>query len=122
MARASVLKEGGKTIIFCDYSKLTNNNDVMSVMREARQLIRAETPGTVRVLNDINGIRFDTATKDIFVRFAVENRTVVRKAAVIGVTNLTSVMLAAVVKLSGRKNIRPFSGRHEAMTWLISDA
>ncbi len=119
MARVSVLTTGGMRIIVCDYSRLKTNKEIIAVMQEARVVMSGEQQGSILFLCDITDLRFDTQTKDIFVKFAIENRKSVRRSAVIGLTPVTTVMLNAVIKLSARSNIRPFTGKDLAIQWLV---
>ncbi len=111
---------GGKRIIVLDFSKLKSNNEIIKVMQEARVIANGEQKGSILFLTDITDLRFDPATKDIFVKFCNDNKAITKKSAVYGVTALTSIMMQAVVKLSGRTNIKSCNDKNEAVQWLLS--
>src|SRR5438270_3521666 len=117
-SRVHFIEHGGKRVLFIDYSRC-NGAMLKMVAQEGHKVISGEQPGSVLTLNDVTGTSFDHESVAALKSMVAANAPYVRRAAVIGISGLQSLIYDAVQAFSKRK-IPHFSTRHEALDWLVN--
>ena len=118
MERITVDTVNDKKVITCDFSDLNEAQGFIKTMNEVSIFINQELDGTVLLLTDMNGCRFDTKIKDALTKFAEANRFKVKLSAVVNASNVGAAIVIAAAKVARRNNIKMFSDKESALRWL----
>jgi len=118
-SRVHFIEHGGRRVLFIDYSRC-NGAMLKMVAQEGHKVISGEQPGSVLTLNDVTGTSFDHESVAALKSMVAANAPYVRRAAVIGISGLQSLIYDAVQAFSKRK-IPNFSTRQEALEWLVAE-
>jgi hypothetical protein len=108
----------GRRFLLLDYTGLSPLA-VMAYMREAKGIIAAELPGSVRLLSIVpTHITSDvvTALKD----FAAHNARFVQASAIVGATSFQKAAIQLTIASQGRQNVEAFNDRQRAIEWLTA--
>ena len=117
-SRVQFIEHGGKRVLFINYSNC-NGAMLKIVAQEGHKVISGEQPGSVLTLNDVSGTSFDHESVAVLKSMVAANAPYVRRAAVVGISGLQSLIYDAVQAFSKRK-IPNFPTRQEALEWLIA--
>ncbi|MDA8099007.1 MAG: hypothetical protein M0042_05220 [Nitrospiraceae bacterium] len=118
MERVKFIEHKGRRILHLDFTH-ARTDEVLAIIREAKTVIAAQPPQSVRTLTDVTEIKFNTETADAMKQFVAHNKPFVTAAAVVGITGLKQIIYNAVVKFSGR-NLVAFDSAGPAKDWLAA--
>jgi hypothetical protein len=116
--RAHFVEHRGARILLLDFAGLEEEG-VLRMIDEARRLIAAQPPGSVRTLTHVAGAQvLSPRAAGAFRDAAEQNAPFVRAGAVVGLSPQQRVVYEAVMLFSGRK-LHAFDSIDEAMEWLV---
>jgi hypothetical protein len=93
---------------------------MQAVLNESQRIITLEPENSVLSLTDVAGCTFDQQSITLLKSVALANAPFVKRAALIGLSDLQRLVYEAVLVFSRRK-IPLFVSRKEALDWLIQD-
>lgn len=107
-----------RSFIYFDLSKIKSNNEFTEFTNMAKDFIQNYKPESVYSIANIEGILFDSQTKEILADWLDFNSKYVVYGSVINVDGIKKIMFNSVLNISNRKNIKYFNTRHQAVEWL----
>lgn len=111
----------GKNFMYFNIAGLTNNEQFERYAAEAMELIKKYPPKSVYVITS-NLAFFDTRTKEICSEWIVFNKPYVVASALVGINGLSRMVAKSIYKQAERGLAPPFTGREEAVAWLLTQA
>lgn len=120
MERVEEFKRDGKEFIYFDLGGLQSNSEIEAVIDYAKEIITKYPHGTLYTITNLANLTFDTGTKELTSAWMAFNRPYVVYGTVIGLDGVRKIMFNAVLKLSGRTNMKMFSTRQQAVDWLVN--
>ena len=117
--RVQFIEHRGKRVLFLDYSSC-NGAMLKMAAEEGNRVISREPPSSVLTLTDVTGTSFDQQSVTALKAMVAANAPYVKRAAVIGISGLQSLIYDAVQAFSKRK-IPHFPTREQALEWLIAE-
>lgn len=115
--RTRWVEHKGVRILFYDFSGLEDTDEGLRVIAASKGRAHEQAPHSVRTLVDVKGSRFDARITRALQDLARENKPYVLASAVVGVTGLQRVILAAVSRVTRRK-FATFDAIDAAKDWL----
>jgi hypothetical protein len=109
----------GKNFIYFNLSEFKENNEYREFIEVAKTYIAKYTECSALTITNIRDVKFDTETKKIVAEWMEYNKPYVKCGAVIGFDGIKRMLVNAVFKMSGRKNMTFFSNREQAVEWLL---
>ena len=105
MAGVFHLQYKGSDILFLDVSglKLKDKQEFRTHVENAEKEIRQHSPKSVLLLTDVRDTGFDTEVSAIMGEYAMHNTPYVKASALVGVSGVQKVVLAAIKALTGRE-------------------
>jgi hypothetical protein len=117
--RIEVFEENGKRFVSFDLSHFKSNTEFAELISLAKEKFKEYPPDAAFFsITNIEGVVYDTKTKEIVAQWMEYNRPYVKCGAVIGWDGLKKIMVNAILKMSGRHNMKFFRDRQEAVAWL----
>ncbi|PKL91082.1 MAG: hypothetical protein CVV21_09825 [Candidatus Goldiibacteriota bacterium HGW-Goldbacteria-1] len=117
MAGCSIINHKGKKIVHMDFSN-SNQEEVMSTMKQAEALIRNQPPESVLGLLDISGSMYNKEIAAAFKDFAAGNKPFIKMTAVVGLEGIKKVLYDAVLMFTRRKNLVAMDSLEKAKDFL----
>ena len=117
MERIEFITHQGKQILQIDFSGC-GPQEVMMISTAVREVVRRQPKGSVLVLADFTGARFN---KDAITRIqevTVADAPYVQRAAWVGTETLPETYFKAIKTFSTREFVL-FKSREEALAWLV---
>jgi len=118
-SRVQFIEHSGKRVLFLDYSSC-NGAMLKMAAEEGNRVISREQPNSVLTLTDVTGTSFDQQSVTALKAMVAANAPYVKRAAVIGISGLQSLIYDAVQAFSKRK-IPHFPTREQALEWLSNE-
>jgi len=118
MERIEKFTYEGKDVVCFNLSNIKSNEEFKHVIETAKMTISQYTLNSVYTLTDITNITFDTKTKELAVDWMEFNKPFVIFGTFIGVDGIKKIMMNAVFKMSGRKNVKIFTTKERVFDWL----
>ncbi|MDR1970822.1 MAG: hypothetical protein LBQ46_02770 [Treponema sp.] len=119
--RIEQFEHKGKRFIYFDLSGLQNNVQFKEMTEGAKKIIAEYPPdGSSFSITNIEGVIYDTETKNIVSAWMEFNRPYIKQGAVIGLDGIKRIMVNSILKMSGRNNMKFFRTREEAVEWLAA--
>ena len=109
----------GKNFIYLDLSEFKENNEYREFIEVAKKYMTKYAEYSLFTITNIRDVKFDTETKKIVAEWMKYNKPYVKCGAVIGFDGIKRMLVNAVFKMSGRKNMMFFSNREQAVEWLL---
>ncbi len=116
MQRVQFIQHKGKQLLQLDFSS-SKPDEVLAIMKEAKGVIAAQPPASIRIITDVTDAGFNSAVSDAMKEFVTHNKPYVTASAVVGITGLKQIIFNAVLKFSGR-NLVAFDTLAKAKDWL----
>jgi hypothetical protein len=116
--RTRWVEHRGVQILFYDFSGLEDTDAGLEAIAASRGRAGDQPPQSVRTLVDVRGSRFDARITRALQDLAHENKPYVLASAVVGVSGLQRVILAAVSRVTRRK-FATFDTSDAAKDWLV---
>ena len=105
MERVEEFNRDGKNFIYIDFSGLSSNDRFVEMIAFIKPIIAKYPERSLYTITNIENTRFDSATKEIAAEYMAHNAPCVKYGAVFGLNGIKKMMLNAIFKLSGRKNM-----------------
>ena len=118
-SRVQFIEFCGRRVLFIDYSHC-DVAMLKSVSEEGHRVITLQPLNSVLTLNDVTGSGFDQESVNVLKSKVKDNAPFVKRAAVIGIRGLQSLIYEGVQAFSSRR-IPQFPSRQEALEWLVKD-
>jgi hypothetical protein len=110
----------GATLLYTDYSNLSDWKDWKALIDAERAVMPAEPLGSVRAIAVFTGSRFSVEVVDAIKQLAVANRPHMKASALVGLSALQkSVFLKGIERTSDR-TFGLFDTTEEALDWLAA--
>ena len=117
--RAQVKEWGGKRIHCFDLSGITGRDEAVDAMRQEREAMDGAAPGSLLTLTDVTGSGLDRATLRTLMELALQNKPLVRAAAIVGLSDEQRQALLDVSRVADR-DFATFETVEQARDWLAS--
>lgn len=117
--RVRFVQHRGKRILLIDFSHLERTDDILEVVRAAREVVAKQPPASLRTLSNVYRARYSPPVMDAIKELAVHNRPYVTAAAVVGMEGLHRILFRAVLMFS-RRNMESFDTVDAARDWLAT--
>lgn len=120
MASVYTFDYKGKKIFCLDVSGLQLNEkaEYKKLVDIAREEITKYPPKTALVITNVSNTGFDTEVAAIMGEYAAHNTPYVKASAVVGVSEVQKIVLAAIKAITGRE-FYIVNSMEEAQEWLI---
>jgi hypothetical protein len=120
MAGVFELNYKGKNIICLDVAgmKLKDKQELKKHIAFAEEKIREHPTKSLLLITNVTGTGFDTEVSAIMGEYAMHNTPYVKASALVGVSGVQKVVLAAIKALTGR-DFYLTDTMEEAQEWLI---
>jgi len=122
MERIDEFSVDGKDFIYIDASHIRKNDDFIDIVDSVKKIVKKYPEQSVYTIINIDGITFDTDTKQIAAKCFEYNKPYVRYGAVIGLDGIKKIMFNGVCKCSGRENMHFCLSKEQAIAWLLQQA
>jgi hypothetical protein len=117
--RVEVFELKGKRFIYYDMSHLRNNLEFKAFIEFAKRSVQGfPQDASLFSITNIEGVLYDSETKNIVAEWMDFNKPFVKQGAVIGLDGIKKIMVNAILKMSGRSNMAFFHSKQEAVEWL----
>jgi hypothetical protein len=112
------IEHKGQRILYYDWSNVLDTDQAVALVRDSAGLMRREPRGSVLVLTNVEGSRFNKRVLDAILELMNGNKPFVKASALVGLNGLMRAALGAMAKLTGRK-LQAFTTADEAKGWLL---
>jgi hypothetical protein len=109
----------GKNFLYLDMSEFKENSEYIEFVEVAKKCIAKYAECSVFTITNIRDVKFDTETKKIVAEWMEYNKPYVKRGAVIGFDGIKRIVVNAIFKMGGRKNMIFFPNREQAIEWLL---
>jgi len=117
--RIRFITHQGKQILLVDCSHCSGE-ELEKVARLVPQFVTAEPRGSVLLLADFTGAKFDRTVITIIKEGTVFDRPHLKRSAWVGTESMPKVFYENIKSFSQR-DLPTFKTREEALEWLVSD-
>lgn len=117
--RIRFLTHRGQLVLLADLSNC-NAEEVARIARQVPAYAANEPRGTVLLLADFTGAKFDRAAIEILKQATVFDRPLVKRSAWVGTDSLPHVFYENLKSFSQR-DLPTFGTREEALEWLVEE-
>jgi len=118
MKRIETFTLNKRKFIYIDVSRIRTNDELAEFVTNAKEYFKGFKPASVYTITNVEGIAFDSASKDIVADWLMSNSEYVIYGAVINMDGIKKIMFDPIFKLSKRDNMRFFNTRQQAVEWL----
>jgi len=109
----------GKNFLYFDLSEFKENSEYREFVKIAKESIAKYAENSLFSITNVRDVKFDTETKKIIAEWMEYNKPYVKRGAVIGFDGIKRMVINAVFKMSGRKNMTFFPNKEQAVEWLL---
>jgi len=109
----------GKNFMYLDLSEFKTNDEYTAFTEAAKECITKYAEHSVLTITNVKDVWFDTETKIIVSKWMKYNEPYVKCGVVIGFDGIKRMLVNAIFKLSGRKNMTFVSDKEHAIEWLL---
>lgn len=109
-----------KRVLLYDFTELPDTADALKLIAHARKIAAEQPEQSLYTLTDISNSRYDRDVTAALQELAKHNKPYVIAGAAVGVTGLSKVVFRSILTFSGRKNIKLFDTREQALDWLAA--
>jgi len=109
----------GRNFIYLDLSGFKENSEYKEFVAVAKESIAKYAEYSLFTITNIRDVKFDTETKKIIAEWMKSNKPYVKCGAVIGFDGIKRIVVNAIFKMGGRKNMTFFPNREQAVEWLL---
>jgi hypothetical protein len=118
--RIEEFKLEGKDFIYYDLSEFKTNEEEFRVFTKvAKECISKYAEHSVLTITNIKDVKFDSETKNIVADWMEHNKPYAKFGAVIGFDGIKKIVVNAIFKLCGRKNMVFASSKEQAIEFLL---
>ncbi|MDR0516442.1 MAG: hypothetical protein LBH25_05285 [Fibromonadaceae bacterium] len=108
-----------KSFIYLDLSEFEKNEEYKEFVEVSSKNIKKYAEHSLYTITNIRGVSFDTETKSIIAKWMEHNKPYVKYGAVIGFDGIKRIIVNAIFKMSGRKNMTFSATKEQAIEWLL---
>jgi hypothetical protein len=108
-----------KNFVYYDLSDFKTNDEFREFVEAAKKCVAQHGEHSMFTITNIKDVKFDSETKNIVAEWMEHNKPYVKFGAVIGFDGIKKIMVNAIFKLCGRKNMVFVSNREQAVEWLL---
>jgi hypothetical protein len=108
-----------KNFIYFDLSEFRTNEEYNEFIEVAKGYMPKYAMNSLYTITNIKNVSYDTETKRVVAKWMDYNRPYVKYGAVIGFDGIKRIMVNAIFKISGRKNMVLVSSKEQAIEWLL---
>lgn len=119
MDRIEEFTRDGKNFIYIDFTGLKYNEDFIEAAKIIKSAIAKHPEKSVHTITNIENIRFDSNSKSLITEYLQHNEPYVKTGVIIGLDGIKKMMVKAVMKLSGRKNLNFAFTKEGAIEWIL---
>jgi len=110
----------GKNFIYYDLTEFkTNEDEFKEFTKVAKERINKYAHNSVLTITNIKDVKFDSETKNIVADWMEHNKPYAKFGAVIGFDGIKKIIVNAIFKLCGRKNMVFSSSKEKAIEFLL---
>ena len=117
--RIRFIEHRGKNVLLIDVSNLTPE-ELSSMGRLVPSYLATQAKGSVLLLADFTGSKFDRASLEVLKQATVFDRPHLKKSAWVGAEALPKVFHDNI-KAFSQRDLPMFKTREEALDWLVKD-
>jgi len=117
--RIEEFKRDGKDFVYYDLSNFETNDEFIEFTKAANGRITKYAEHSLFTITNIRGVKFDSETKTIVAVWMEHNKPYVKYGAVIGFDGIKKIMVNAIFKICGRKNMVFSSSKEQAIEFLL---
>jgi len=118
MTRVSLIQHRGVAVAYHDFTNIADHQEALEAFRQSAALVRAQPPGSVLTLTNVEGSRFNKDILDGLKALTTGNKPFVKAGCIVGLSGLLRVAYMAVMAFSGRQ-MPTFRNLDEAKDWLV---
>lgn len=119
MRKPEIIVQGGKEIVYLDFTGMRNPEEIIQFELDGSKLIRAYGANKCLTLTNMEDMYFNNHIREKVGEIVKGNGPFVKASAVVGLKGLISIMYSGFISLTGR-NIKLFKTKDEAINYLIS--
>jgi len=108
-----------KNFIYYDLSDFKTNDEFVEYTKIAKERITKYANYSLLTITNVKDVKFDSETKNIIADWMKYNKPYVKFGTVIGFDGIKKIMVNAVLKLCGRKNMAFISSKEQAIELLL---
>jgi len=109
----------GKNFIYYDLSDFKTNDEFLEFTKIAKDCITKYAEYSLFTITNIKDVKFDSETKNIMADWMEYNKPYVKFGAIVGFDGIKKIMVNAILKLCGRKNMAFSSNKEQAIEFLL---
>ena len=109
----------GKNFFSIDFSGIRGDSGYAELIEAIKPLVANYPKNSLYTITNIGNIRYDSDTKKIALDLLNHNKPYVKYAAIFGVDGIKKMLVMALMKLCGRKNIFFAFSREKAIEILL---
>ncbi len=120
MAGVYELEHKGRKIFCLDVAnlKLSDKTEFTQHVQKAKEFIRKQPPKSLLLITNVANTGFDTEVAAVMGEYASHNTPFVKASAVVGVSGVQKIVLAAIKALTGR-DFHITESMEDAQEWLV---
>jgi len=108
----------GNSFIYFDLSEFKDNSEYSEFVEAAKKRMAKYAEQSLFTITNIRNVKFDSETKRIVAEWMAYNKPYVKYGAVIGFDGIKRLVVNAIFKMGGRKNMTFSPDREQAIEWL----
>jgi len=109
----------GKKILLEDFSNIKSETELIALMKQAGEIIRAQPKYSVLVAVDMTNARYSPRVVQASKEVSAGNTIYIRASTLVGISAGMNMLVQSINAFTGRK-LKTFATREEAMEWLIA--
>jgi hypothetical protein len=117
--RIEEFTQEGKDFVYYDLSDFKTNDEFREFVEAAKKYVAQHGEHSLFTITNIKDVKFDSETKSIVAEWMEYNKPYVKFGTVIGFDGIKKIMVNAIFKLCGRKNMVFVSNKEQAVEWLL---
>lgn len=118
--RVGFIRHKGVEILHIDWSG-ARGTEMLQAMDEAKKIIAAQPPGSVRTLTTVQDAQMDRTVTEALKDYVAHNKPYVLAGAVVGLNELKMIAFNFVNRVTGR-SLRAMDSVEAAKEWLASQS
>ena len=118
MERIEEFSLNGKNFMYIDFSDFKTNDEFLELSKIVEPLIAKYPEHSLYTITNIENVKFDFDSKKICAEYMKHNKPYVKYGAIYGLDGIIKVIVNAIIKMSGRNNMRFVFSKEQAFEWL----
>lgn len=119
MERVRFITHRGHRILFMDYSELQDDQEIVRLIEQAKELVAQQPENSVLGLVYVRDANTSNVVKEAMKQGAVHNKPYIKATAVVGMSPMQRLVYEAVRLFSKRENFCAFDDLAPAKDWLL---